>query len=329
MWNVLQEPLPEMATTHREAIWKKNKATLWYYPPKKKKFNVPIFIVYSLISQPFILDLGPKMSMIEAFREEGYEVYLLDFGIPGYEDGDISMDDYIVDYIQKGAQRSLRHSGAQEISVIGFCLGGTLAAMYTTIAEEPIKNLILSTTPIDFSFTPIFKNWSDAIRNETIDVEELIVTPVIPSEFVRIGMRLLSSPVYVSPYLSLLARVDDEQYVNKWRRLNEWTNAHIPLTGAALKQLINDLGKHNKLIKGKMFIRKKRASLKNITCNLLVVSGAQDLLVPKEMSEPIMKLVSSEDKQFTLLSQGHSGISTDGKLPNYLAEWLPKRSEPI
>jgi polyhydroxyalkanoate synthase subunit PhaC len=328
--DALKGPMPKMGLTKREAVWKRNKATLWYYPPVEKKYRVPVFWVYSLVNQPFILDLGPGISLIEAFGKEGFEVYLLDFGIPGYEDGDISIDKYVTDYIQIAVQRALRHSGAEELSMIGSCLGGTLAAMYAAVADEPIKNLILAAAPIDFSHFPIFDQWSKAVTDGSVNFDEFIdAIQIVPASNMKKGMRLLTSPVYYSPYLSLLNKADNPQYVDRWRRLNAWTNAHIPFTGAAMKQLTNDLGKQNKLVKGNLSIRNKRVSLKNIKSNLLVVTTEGDDLVPVEMIKPVINLVSSKDKTFRLLERGHATISISGSIPGYIAEWLPSRSEPI
>ncbi|WP_419880942.1 alpha/beta fold hydrolase [Peribacillus sp. B-H-3] len=326
----LKAPMPEMGVTKREHVWKKNKATLWYYPPVEKKYRVPVFIVYSLINQPVILDLGPGMSMIEAFGKEGYEVYLLDFGSPGYEDGETNIDNYILDYIQKGVQRALRHSGAKEITIIGSCIGGTLVAMYAAVADEPIKNLILSAAPVDFSHSPTFDQWAEAIRDDSANFDEFLdAIHIIPAGYVKKGMRLITSPIYYSPYLSLLNKADDAQYVASWRRLNAWTNGHIPLTGAAIKQMMHDWVRHNKLVKDTLYIKDKRASLKNIKSNLLVVTTENENLVPFEMIKPVMNLVSSKDKTYRVLERGHATISITDTLPLYIAEWLPSKSEPI
>lgn len=52
--------------------------------------------------------MAPGNSTIENFTRNGFDVYLLDFGIPGYEDKDITASDYEVDYIQRGVQKALR-----------------------------------------------------------------------------------------------------------------------------------------------------------------------------------------------------------------------------
>lgn len=317
--------------TQREAIWKKNKATLWHYPTSQKKYKTPLFLIYSLVNQPFILDLLSGESVIQSFVENGFDVYVLDFGIPRDEDSDITVDHYIVDYIQRGVIRALHHSKAKKISIVGYCLGGTFAAVYTAISNEPIENLILMVTPIDFQYFPSYNQWVEALRSGSLNVDDFIdAYGIIPAEFVKFGVRLLTSPVYVSQYLSLLNRSYDPNYVLRWRLFNKWTNEHIPFAGGAMKQLINDFVKDNKLIKGELMIRDKKVNLRDIKANLLVVSSNLDYLVPKEQSMPILDLVSSQDKSYKLLQGGHTTLNVkDNKLPDYLEEWLPQRADPL
>ena len=328
--DIPNQPMPEMGITPRVSIWNKNKSILWYYPPVKKKYNVPVFLIYSLINTPVILDLGPGNSLVEAFVKEGFEVYLIDFGSPGYEDGDTTIDDYIVNYIRPGVRRALLHSGASEISLMGFCLGGTIATMYAAIADEPIRNLILSVTPIDFSDSQVFDQWQASIKDGSANFDEVIDTfKIIPASGVKDGIRLITSPIYFSPYLSLLNQADNEKYVQNWRRFNAWTNGHVPLSGAAAKQLTDDLIINNRLIKGRLKVKGKKAKISNIDANVLVVASENDRLVPQEMIYPIMKRLKCKEKTYNLLRSGHASNNYAGVLPQYLKEWLPERSSPI
>lgn len=321
------EKLPEIGQTPKEAIWKKNKATLWYYPSPNKRFSIPLYLIYSLVNQPNILDLGPNMSMIEAFGKEGYDVYLIDFGIPGYEDKDMNLDDYFSYYIEPASERVLAHSNAKEITVIGFCLGGTLATMYAAITKVPIKNLVLLATPVDFSQTPVFDEWAKAIKDGSFNMEEIIdAMGLIPAQAIKAGMRLITSPLYFSPQATLLQKSYDDSHVERWRRINMWAEGHIPLPGATLKQLLNDLGKENKLIQNKQMINNKKASLKNIKANLLTVATVYDRLVPVEQIKPIMNHISSKDKTYLEVQGGHASLALSGTIPDYLSKWLAKRS---
>lgn len=328
--NLMNEPEPNVNQTPKHAVWKKNKATLWHYPAVEKKHDIPIFIIYSLINQPFILDLAPGTSLIEGLVTRGYDVYLLDWGIPGYEDKDISIDDYIVDYIQKAVRRTLRHSGAEEVSVLGYCLGATFATIYAAIAEEPIKNLMLATLPLDYSISVLPEKWQEGIEKGAFNIDRMIdVYGVMPASFIEGMFRSFTTPVYNSPYVNLLTKAYDKKAVEKWRRMNHWTNGHIPFTGEAFRQLNRDLLKENKLVKNEFTIRGQRVDLGNIKANLLVVNADKDHLVPKEQSLPILDLVSSKNKKFELVKAGHISLATSGKLTNIMDEWLTESSQSV
>lgn len=328
--NTIYGSSPEVGLTPRELVWQKNKSSLWYYPASEKKYRVPLFFIYSFINQPFILDLGPGHSLIEALNEKGYDVYLFDFGIAGYEDKDITIDDYISSYIKRGVQRALYHSGASEISLVGFCMGGTFAAIYTAIAEEPIKNLILAVAPFDFSHFPAFDEWVKVLRNGQVDVQPIIDTiGNVPPLFMKSGIRLITSPIYLSPYLSLFSRATDETYSLRWKRLNDWTDSHIPFPGTIFKQVAKSFGQENALIKGTFSIHDTPIDLRNIHSSLLVVGSEMDRLVPPSLIDPIMDLTSSTDKTFYQVKGGHATLTSNKKVQNYLDNWLSERSDPI
>ncbi|MCM3585621.1 alpha/beta fold hydrolase [Mesobacillus maritimus] len=321
-----QSEIP-VGPTPRKAIWRKNKATLWYYPAAVKKKRTPMFLIYSLVNQAFILDLAPGASMIEGFTEQGYDVYLLDFGIPGYEDKNISLADYIFDYIQPGARRALWHSKAEDLTVIGYCLGGTLAVMYAAIATEPIKNLILFAAPIDFKNIPYMSNWHQALREGGLKPEGLIDEyGVVPAQAMEFGLRLMTAPINVTPYLALLGRMNDKKYIEKWRKFDKWVKGHVPFAGTAFKELLHEMVVKNKLIKNKLYLRQKKVNLKDIKANLLVVSTEGDDLIPEEMVKPLVKKVSSRDKTYLRVKGGHVTLAIRGGLPEFLTKWLDRRS---
>lgn len=324
-------PDPRKDFTPRQVVWKKNKATLYHYPAVNKKYAVPVFFVYSLINRPNILDFGPGSSVIEGVVNSGYDVYLLDWGIPEYEDKDITIEDYVDHYIRNAVKRAIRHAGAKEISLVGYCLGGTLAAMYAATADEPIKNLVVATVPIDYTEAAMPDKWAEDLRRDDANQLESLIEAygTIPAEVVENMFLSITTPVYYSPYVLLLSRADDEVFVEKWHRMNSWTKGHVPITGGALKQLNDDLHKANKLIKGEFMIHGKKADLANIDMSLLTVSAKYDHLIPESQSLPLMDAVSSEDKTYMLVETGHVALALSGKFTAILTEWLSERSEKI
>ena len=94
---------------------------------------VPVLLVYALIDRPFILDLIPGNSFVEYLVEQGFDVYLLDWGIPGDEDHALSFDDYVFDYLAEAVRQVLRTSHAEAVTLFGACIGGLLSAMYAAL----------------------------------------------------------------------------------------------------------------------------------------------------------------------------------------------------
>ncbi|WP_256942287.1 alpha/beta fold hydrolase [Bacillus sp. OV166] len=329
VYKVLTEPKPDIVSTPREIIWKKNKSTLYYHPAKEKKYQVPLFIVYSLLNKPYILDIGEGSSVVGGLTERGYDVYFLDWGSPGYEDSEITLDDYILDYLENGVKRALRHSVAKEISMIGYCLGGTVAAIFASLTKLPIKNLVLATVPIDFSIGIVPDKWLKGLQKGVINFDRLSeVYGVIPSE-IMYGLFRGLSPVYVSPMINLISRAHDADYVEKWRRMDKWTKDSASFSGAAFKQLFNDLYKDNKLLKGELKIGGRKVDLKNITCSFFVFSTSRDTLILEKQSLPVIDMVYSEDKTYQVFEGGHVSLALTGKFAIFADKWLSSRSQEI
>jgi len=327
VYKVLTEPKPDIVPTKREIVWKKNKSTLYYHPAKEKKYQIPVFLVYSLLNKSYILDVEEGSSVVGGLTERGYDVYFLDWGSPSYEDSEITLDNYILDYLENGVKRALRHSGAKEISMIGYCLGGTIAAIFTSLTNLPIKNLVLATVPIDFSIGIVPDKWLNGLQKGTINFDRLSeVYGVIPSE-IMYGMFRGLSPVSVSPWVNLISRAHDDEYVKKWRRMDKWTKDSASFSGAAFKQLFNDLYKDNKLLKGELTIGERKVDLKNIHCSFFVFSTSRDTLILEKQSLPVMDMVSSEDKTYEVFDGGHVSLALSGKFAIFADKWLCSRSQ--
>ncbi len=321
--------------TPREEIWRLNKSKLYHYVPTKppeERFPVPLFLVYALINRSFIFDLVPGRSFVEFMLDQGFEIYLLDWGEPGPEDQDTTFDDYVTQYLTRAVRKVRRHSGSDEISMLGYCIGATIAVVYAALyPEAPIRNLILLTAPIDFSSQPegSMAMWLDEGR---IDIDKLIDTVGnVPGELIRHWAKMLK-PVenFVGSYINLMKMVDDEGSVRAWQVINRWIEDVIPFSGEAFRQFVKTYLRGNKLIKGEHVIDGKPVDLANIKASLFNIVAKYDHLVSQSQSESIMSLVSSEDKELKVIPSTHVGImisrSARYKLWPDIVDWLSKRS---
>src|SRR5260370_2125174 len=117
----------ETGRTPKEVIWTKNKAKLYHYVPMvKQQFLVPILLVYALINRPYILDLIPGNSFVEYLLGQGFDVYLLDWGIPGVEDKHLSFEHYVIDYFPRAVHKGVRNPRATNFTLFGNRMSCTL-----------------------------------------------------------------------------------------------------------------------------------------------------------------------------------------------------------
>src|SRR5947209_14794725 len=140
----------ETGQTPKGIIWTKNKAKLYRYEPSiEKRFPVPILLVYALINRPYVLELIPGNSLVEYLVNYGIDVFVLVWGIPGDEDSNLTFENYILDYLPRAIKKVLSTSKAEEITILGYCMGGRMTAMYAALfPRKPLRNLILLTAPI-------------------------------------------------------------------------------------------------------------------------------------------------------------------------------------
>lgn len=326
IYKVMSEPKPDIESTPRIAVWKKNKSVLWYHPAPEKKYKTPLFLVYSLLNKPYILDISEEGSVIGKLTKQGYDVYLFDWGSPGLEDKDITLGDYVIDYLEAAVKRALRHSAAKEISLVGYCIGGTLSAMLVSTTDLPIKNLVLAAVPIDYTNIIVPDKWVKAVQNGTLNFDRFAdAYEIIPSEFLYAIFMALQG-YNIGPTINLVTRANDPKYVDKWRRMDKWMKDAVTFSGAAFKQMFSELYKENKLVKGEMKICGRIVDLKNIKCSTLVLSSTRDELVLESQSLPVMDLFSSEDKTYTHVEAGHVSLCLTGQFAYAIDPWLSTRS---
>jgi polyhydroxyalkanoate synthase len=321
--------------TPKDVVWTLNKTKLFRYKPTrpaKERHPIPLLLVYALINKPFIFDLAPGRSFVEYMVDQGFDMYLLDWGAPGPEDQSITFDDYVTEYLSRAVRKVVRLSGVPEVSLLGYCLGAMLTTVYAALyPEAPIRNIILLTAPIDFSSSPdgSMAMW---LEEDRLDVDRIVgAFGNVPGELIRFWAKLLK-PVenFVGAYVNVWKNLDNAAAVQGWQAINRWVEDVIPFAGSAFRQFVLDYVRGNELIKGQHRIQGQRVDLSNIRAPLLNIVAKYDHIVAQSQSESIMELVSSKDKELRIIPSTHVGIMASGraryKLWPEVVEWLAPRS---
>src|SRR5207237_3114363 len=175
---------PRVGQTPREEIYKTNKSRLYRYA-SSRRYRTPVLFVPNLgISRPYIFDLLPGGSFVEHMTKEGFDFYLLDWGVFGPEDNDLSFEDCVVKTLPRVARKVLESSGAESLSVLGYCMGAPLSASFVaSYPEIPVKNYINMAGQIDFLTAGMFGLWLD---KKYFDVDRFVDTlGAVPADLVQ------------------------------------------------------------------------------------------------------------------------------------------------
>jgi len=318
-------------TTPRDVVWTRNKTTLYRYRPLAERAHAtPVLLVYALINRPYIFDLRPNNSFVRHLLGQGYDVFMLDWGRPGAEDRDTTLDELIGEHLPAATARMRRVGAGDDCTLIGYCMGGTMAVVHAALRPEGVRNLLALTTPIDFSAPGAHRLWADP-RN--FDAAALVdAAGNVPAALIDAGVKLLR-PVasFVEVNISMLERMAAGRDMTPWRAMNQWVNDPVPFPGAAFVQWIEGFYQQNLLARDALTLGGRPVRLADLTASLLVVTGARDHLVPPAMARPLLDLVGSPDREYPQLPAGHVGLLAGSGARDTLwpmvTDWLDARSD--
>jgi poly[(R)-3-hydroxyalkanoate] polymerase subunit PhaC len=323
--------------TPKQAIWHLNKATLYRYTPVKppeERHRVPLLLIFALMNKSSILDLRPGSSFVEHMVSKGYDLYLLDWGVPGPEDAEMTIADYALDYIPRAVRKLKQVSGSDQFNLLGWCIGAMLSTIYASLRgqSDGLKSLILLTAPLDFTDTEQI-SLARMTDERYFDVDRVLQAfGNMPAGVIDYGAKMLK-PVenFVGGYTRLFDNLDNTKLVDSWHAMNTWVNDAIPLAGGAYRQFIVDFYRGNKLMKGTLMVRGEKVDLGKLNASLLNVIAEDDHITPPCQSARLLEKVGSEDKTELRVPGGHIGVmagsgASKGTWPK-VESWIAARSD--
>ena len=321
---------PPTSVTPFDEVYAEHSFTVRRYRSGKPSAVVqPILVCFSLINRPYILDLQPDRSVIAQLLRSGLDVYLIDWGTPSSSDRGLRLEDYVCRFIKTAADVVCEQSKSSQVNLLGYCLGGTMTAMYTALHQETVRNLILLATPIDFGGDSLLNLWT---RAEYFDVDGLIdAFGNCPGSLLQMCFQLMR-PVqnYVEKYMKFCERKDDDAFLQNFFAMERWANDNVPVAGETFREFVKLLYQRNLLVKGELRLHDTNVDLQMITCPLLMLTADADHLVPPDSTLVARKYVSSSDVQAISINAGHIGLAVSSKAHRRLwpavAQWIMEHS---
>ena len=322
---------PKLGTTDKDVVWRRDKAQLWRYRSDAVRYAQPLLIVTSLVSRSYILDLLPGSSAVEFFRDRGFDVFMLDWGIPDELDAENSLATYVDEYLPRAIAAVRRESGAHELTMAGYCLGGVLAVLYANAHEDPgVRSIVLMATPFDFEqMGPMVA----ALREGRLDPGDLIdETGNVPADALYSGFFMLAPTTIVAQRATLLENLWNDEFVRGFQAMAQWTRDQVPFPGAAFREVVELFVRRNALMDGALRLGGREIDFTRTGATVLNAMAEKDTVVPRAAAQPIRELVGRPDRRHELLLPGGHVTFGTGRsafrhsLPA-LADWIAAHSQ--
>ncbi|MFH1437608.1 MAG: alpha/beta fold hydrolase [Pseudomonadota bacterium] len=299
-----REKVP-VGVTPARVVWRRNKLELLRYerPGGTARDAAPLLLVPSLINQHYILDLQPGKSLVEFLLGQGFDVFMITWGRPGPEDRFLSFDQHI-QLLLGGAIRQVRSmTGRRSIHLLGYCVGGLLATIYTALHPGHAASLVNLAVPIDFHCGGTLAAWTD---RRTFDVDALVDSlGNVPWPLMQLSFHLLKPTAQATKVVYLVDRLWDDRFLDSFIALETWAGDNVSFPGECYRKYIRDLYQENALVRGELTIAERKVDLAAITCPLLSAAAREDHIVPLESALAIGKHVPHAKE--IIMEGGHIG----------------------
>jgi polyhydroxyalkanoate synthase len=322
---------PQLGVTPKDVVWRRDKAQLWRYRRETPaRYAQPLVFVTSLVSRSYILDLLPGSSSVEFLRDQGFDVFMVDWGIPDELDAGNSFETYVDEYLPRAIDAVLRETGADAVTLIGYCLGGVLSLLYAAGHDAPVRNLVLLATPMDMSaMGPMVA----ALLEGRMEPDQLIdETGNVPADVLYSGFFMMAPTTVVAQNATLLQNLWNDEFVKGFQAVGQWTRDQVPFPGAAFRQVVHDLIRRNVLTRGRWRLGGREIDFTATDAAVLNVMAQADRVVPRAASEPVADLVARPERREELIVPGGHATFGTGRsafrhtLPG-LAAWIGAHSD--
>ena len=289
----------------------------------------PILVIPSLINRGYILDLTAESSFLRWLARQGYRPLMLDWGVPGEVENSFSLTDYVAGRLERCLDASRQLTQSSRLPVLGYCMGGMLAAALAWRRPMDVSQLVLLATPWSFhamgasaarrvaaayeAIAPMVDVWGalpvDAIQSLFSSLDPLLV----PKKFARLGGLAAGE-----------ATPQTDQQIADFVALEDWLNDGVPLPAKVAHECLRGWYGHNEPANGRWRIAGLPVDPAAICTETLVVIPNNDRIVPPGSAMALAAQIPGA--QVSRVDLGHVGLIVGSQAQSLvwepMAQWL-------
>lgn len=306
-------------------IWSDGSSRLLDYgacPEASNPDGTPVLVIPSLINRAYILDLNEECSLLRFLSKQGLRPLLLDWGTPTDSEREFDLNSYVTKRFLPTLEVS-RALSDKPIGVLGYCMGGTLAAGVLSQQHAEVGAFATIGSPWDFSAS---KGTTAALRTMATELKapELIenighIYGMIPTEFFQ-QLFALINPMQAAVKFRKLDNMDmDSAAAAHFVAIEDWLADGVPLVTPCAKDLLVGWNLDNTTALGNWELLGQRVNLSAIHQPTLNICGLKDSITQLDVAVAIAKEIPNA--KLLTPDAGHVGMIVGSKARDTV--WKP------
>ncbi len=270
-----------MALTPGKVVFRNDLIELLQYAPQTETvLKRPLLIVPPWINKFYVLDLNPEKSFIRWAVQQGLTVFVISWVNPDHRHADKDFASYMEDGIVAALGVVEASTREHQVSIIGYCVGGTLLAV--TLAymaargDERIASATFLTTQVDFEHAGDLKIFADEAQIAALETQ-MQSKGFLEGSSMSQAFNMLRPEDLIWPYL-----VDN--YVKGKDPLPfdllAWNSDATRMPAANHSFYLRNCYLENKLARGLMEVAGQRLDLSRVTIPIYNLATREDHIAP-------------------------------------------------
>jgi polyhydroxyalkanoate synthase len=267
--------------------------------------KAPILLSPSLINRLYVLDLKAGLSVVEQLLKAGHPVYGIDWGDPGEAERGVNFEGFVqrlADFLATACD----DAAVETMTVLGHCLGGTMAAALAATRPIHLQSLVLLTAPLTFHDDSLLSAWSRAPFVDPRDLTRLVGH--VPAWITQPTFQALKPMGQTTKALRLWQSLGNPTFLEFFRCLETWINDNVAIPDAFFEDLISQLYRNDALNLGTLRFKDGPVILEDITVPTLTIAASDDHIVQPSSAVTPTRRFASVVNVAEVIDGGHIGV---------------------
>ncbi len=284
----------------------------------------PVLVVPSLINRAYILDLMEDVSFLRRMASKGLRPILLDWGSGIDPNAPQTIEDHMRDVLLP-AFRHLSETSGTRPSLLGYCIGGTLATGLAAHLKDDVSKLVLMGSPWDFSE---LSGVAQALKTHVLETgpEQMAMSlsalgqhfGAVPAAMFQHLFAVLSPMQVVQKFSRFDQAPQNDAAAHKFVAVEDWLADAVSVPAPATKTILIDWYVENQTGMGAWNTLGTPVDPRQITAPTLVITGQKDHIVPTKVATALVPLI--KNCAHLSVNKGHVGMIVGGDAQALVAD---------